>query len=117
MSDRNDEERVAGVGDTGQSVVPGSECSQDTESTTGSKASDVSMLEVRDTEHQERKIEGEEEEEKGNGRAQRAKEQDEGKDEPALNKSQSSVLNVSEAGCSPSDRSQRRHRMRCPRRR
>lgn len=99
MSDRNDEERVAGIGDTGQSVVPGSEGSKNTESTTGSKASNVSMLEVRDTKHKERKIEGEEEEEEGNSRAQRAEEQDEGKDKPALDKSQSSVQDVAKAGC------------------
>ena len=69
MSDGNDEERVAGIGDTGQSVVPGSECSEDTESTTGSETSDVSVLEVRDTKHEEGKIEGEEEEEEGDSRA------------------------------------------------
>jgi len=98
VSDRDDEERVAGVGNTGQSVVPGSECSKHTESTTSSEASDVSVLKVRNTEHKERKIEGEEEEEEGNGRAQRANEQDEGKDEPALIRSQLSVLSVSRVG-------------------
>jgi hypothetical protein len=49
VSNRDDEERVAAVGNTGQSVVPGGKSSEHTESTTSSKAGNVSVLKVADS--------------------------------------------------------------------
>lgn len=84
----DEEERVAAVGNTGKSIVPGGECGEDTKSTTSSDASNVGassiMLEVTDTQHEEGEIKSEEEEEKGNGRTKCADEEEEGEDKPAL---------------------------------
>lgn len=84
VGDGNDEERVAGVGNTGKGVVPGGESSEDTESTTSSEEGDVSVVEVRETQAEEGKVECEEEEEESDSRAQSADEKEEGEDEPAL---------------------------------
>lgn len=108
MGDGDDEEGVAGVGDTGQSVVPGDEVLErmnremqngenvnipsnkggdDTESAAGLQASGVgsasaTVLEVGNAEHEEGKVKAEEEQEEGDGRAQGADHHEEGEDEP-----------------------------------
>jgi hypothetical protein len=46
VSDGNDEEGVAGVGNTGKGIVPGGESSDDTESTSSSEKGNVSVVEV-----------------------------------------------------------------------
>jgi len=60
VCDGNDEEGVAAVGNTGKSVVPGGKGSKHTEGTASSEAGNVTVLKVRDTEHEECEIESEE---------------------------------------------------------
>lgn len=88
VGNRDDEEAVAGVGDTGQGVVPGSEGGQETEETAGLLDLEVGETvlgaQVRDTEEQEGQIQEEEEQEEGDGGLEGAQDQDEGEDEPAL---------------------------------
>lgn len=84
MSDWDDEEGVAAVGDTGKGVVPSGEGSEDTKGTTGSDAGGVLAVKVSDTEHQEGQVQSEEEEEKSDGGAESADEEEEGEDEPSL---------------------------------
>jgi len=84
----NDEERVASIGDTGQSVVPGSKCSKDAECATRFDAAGVGVTagvaEVADAEEEEGQVQSEEEEEEGHSGFEGADQEDEGKDEPAL---------------------------------
>ena len=88
VGDRNDEEAVAGVGDTSQGVVPSCESSQETEHTTCLRDLGVGRvaisLQVGNTEQQEGDVQEEEEQEEGDGRLQCAEEQDGGEDEPSL---------------------------------
>lgn len=75
------------IGDTSQGVVPGHEGSEQSEPTTSLDDigvwSSIGGLEVTNTEEEEGQIQEEEEEEECDSRAERANEQDEGKDEPA----------------------------------
>lgn len=88
MSNRNDEEAVARVRDTSESVVPGQECGEKSEETPcfddalGWSATGV--LEEANAEKEEGHVEGEEEEEESDGGLQGADKEDRGKDEPAL---------------------------------
>lgn len=84
VSNWDDEEGVAAVGDTGKGVVPGGKGSDDTKGTTGSDAAGVLAVEVSDTEHQEGEVQSEEEEEESDGGAESADEEEEGEDEPSL---------------------------------
>lgn len=88
MGDGDDEEAVAGVGDTGQGVVPGGEGGQETEETAGLLDLEVGETvlgeQVGDTQEQEGQIQEEEQQEEGDGRLEGAQDQDEGEDEPAL---------------------------------
>lgn len=88
VGDGDDEEAVGAVQDTGQSVVPSSEGSQQTEETTSlldlGVGGAVHALEVGDTQQQEGQVQEEEEQEEGHGRAQGAEDHEGGEDEPAL---------------------------------
>lgn len=89
MSNRDDEEAVAVVGQTGEGVVPGGEGGEETEETTSHKHGLVGLvlgvtLDVSDTEHEEAQVEEEEQREEGDGGAEGAEEQDGGEDEPSL---------------------------------
>jgi hypothetical protein len=75
------------------------------------------MKEVRDTKEEEGEIESKEEEEEGDGGAERANEQEEGENEPALIRSQSVVLKNLTVMYLPSSRNQRRRRIEYPRKR
>ncbi len=88
VSDRNDEEAVGSIGDTGQSVVPGSKGGEDAKCPAGAGAAwawgAVDRTQISDTQEKEGEVEHEEEEEEGNGRFQGADQEKEGEDEPAL---------------------------------
>jgi hypothetical protein len=107
VGNRDDEERVAGVGDTGEGVVPvgtisllglcdttaqsnvpSQECCKNTKGTSSLDEAGVwctrAILQVTDAEHEEGHVKGEEEQEEGDGRPQCADQQDCGEDEPAL---------------------------------
>lgn len=88
VSNRDDEEAVAGVGNTGQGIVPGQESSEKgkeaacLDDASGGRA--ISANKVANTEQEESHVQGEEEREESHGRAEGADQQDEGEDEPAL---------------------------------
>lgn len=89
VSNRHDEEAVAVVGQTSQSVIPSGKGSQETEETTrhddglvGSTGGGVA-LDVTDTEQEEGQVQEEEKQEEGHGGTEGAEEQDGGEDEPA----------------------------------
>lgn len=89
VSNRDDEEAVAVVGKTGESVVPGGESGQETEETTGHLDGLVGLtrgvtLDVANTEQEESQVQEEEQEEEGDSGAEGAEEQDGGEDEPTL---------------------------------
>jgi hypothetical protein len=88
VDDREDEEAVAGVGDTRKSVVPSGESSQETEHTTSlgnlGVGGGASTLQVGNTEQEEGQVQEKEEQEEGDGRLQGADDQDSGEDEPTL---------------------------------
>lgn len=89
MSNRDDEEAVAVVGQTGEGVVPGGEGGEETEETTGHEHGLVGLvlgvtLDVSDTEQEEAQVEEEEQQEEGDGGAEGAEEQDGGENEPSL---------------------------------
>lgn len=88
MRNRNDEEAVARVRDTGECVVPGEEGSEESKVATSLDAGRVGRatrrMKVADAEQEERHVEGEEEQEERNGRLERADEEDCGEDEPSL---------------------------------
>lgn len=88
MSNRNDEEAVAGIGNTGQGIVPGHESSEKGKETASlddaGGGGAVSANKVADTEQEEGQVQGEEEGEEGHGGAEGADQQDSGEDEPAL---------------------------------
>lgn len=92
MGHRDDEEGVAAVCDTGQGVVPGNECSKNAKDATsldaGSVGSSGVVLQVSNAKHQECHVKSEEEGEEGDSRAERADQQQKGKDEPALSNGQ-----------------------------
>ena len=72
MSNRDDEEAVAVVGKTGESVVPGGESSQETDETTSHldllvRVTLSIVVEVGNTQQQEGQIKGEEQGEECNG--------------------------------------------------
>lgn len=100
VSNWDDEEGVAGVGDTSKSVVPSGEGSQETKDTTSLDETGMSVLgvvedEVADREEEEGHVEEEEEQEEGDGRAQGADQQDGGEDKPSGQEETDSVLKVS----------------------
>lgn len=89
MSDRDDEEAVAGVGNTGQGVVPGNEGREEAEETARLDKVGVWMAlgvveEISDTEHEEGDLEEEEQQEEGHCGPESAEEDDGVEDEPAL---------------------------------
>lgn len=88
MSNRNDEEAVAGIGNTGQGIVPGQESSENGKDASclddAGSGGAVSADKVADTEQEEGQVQGEEEREEGHGGAEGADQQDGGEDEPAL---------------------------------
>lgn len=89
MSNRDDEEAVAAVGNTSKGVVPSGECSQETEETTCLNDGSVGLasrvpLQVTNTKQQEGQVQEQEEAEEGDSGSQSAEQQDGGKDEPAL---------------------------------
>lgn len=80
---------VAVVRNTSQRVVPGQESSQETKEATSLDDGWVGLalgvpVEVTDAEQEESKIEGEEEQEEGDCRPERADEEDGSEDEPTL---------------------------------
>ena len=100
MGNWDDEEGVAGVGNTGESVVPSDEGSKESEDTTSLDESDVSSSstiqdEVSDGQHEEGHVEEEEEQEEGNGRAECADEEKGGEDEPSSQEESDSVVEIS----------------------
>jgi len=89
VSNRDDEEAVAVVGQTGEGVVPGGEGGEETEEATGHEDRLVGLvlgvtLDVTDTEQEEAQVEEEEQQEESDSGAEGAEEQDGGEDEPAL---------------------------------
>lgn len=89
MSDGDDEEAVAGVGETGQRVVPGQEGGEQRKESTGLHDASGGGTggvpdQVGDTQQQEGEVQREEQGEEGDGRLERAEQQQEGEDEPAL---------------------------------
>lgn len=88
MGDRDDEEAVAGIGDTGKSVVPSGEGGEETEEATSLQDLGVGGAvlgeQVGDTQKQEGQVQEEEQEEESDCRLQGADDQDKGEDEPAL---------------------------------
>lgn len=99
VSDGDDEEAVAGVGDTGKGVVPGSESGQETEQTTcllnlGVGHVAGATLEVTNAEQQEGQVQEEEEQEECDGRFEGAEEHDGGEDEPSLDCELAAALKV-----------------------
>lgn len=91
MGNRDDEEAVAGVGNTGQSIVPREEGSQQSEEATRlhdrSIGSSTVMPEVADSEQQEGQIQREEKREERHGGLQGAQQEHEGENKPALESS------------------------------
>lgn len=87
VSNGNDEEAVAVIGQTSESVVPSGERSQEAEETTslddGGSGGAISANQVANTQQQEGDVQEEEQQEEGNGRAEGAEQQDGGEDEPA----------------------------------
>lgn len=71
VDDREDEEAVASIGDTGQSIVPSGECSEETEESTSLLDLDVgtvtAALQVSDTQQEEGQVQEEEEQEESDG--------------------------------------------------
>lgn len=72
MSDGDDEEAVASIGDTSEGIVPSGESSQETEETSGLLDIGVGVtvgtaLQVGDTEQEEGQVQGEEQQEEGDG--------------------------------------------------
>lgn len=97
MSNRDDEEAVAAVGNTGQGVVPSGECSQETEETTCLDDGGVGLasrvpLQVTNTKQQEGQVQEQEEAEEGDSGSQSAEQQDGGENEPALRRIVSAAL-------------------------
>ena len=89
MSDGDDEEAVASIGDTSEGIVPGSESSQETEQTTGLLDVGVGVavrtaLQVGNTKQEEGQVQGEEEHEEGDGGLEGAEQHDGGENKPAL---------------------------------
>ncbi len=88
MGDRDDEEAVRGIGNTGEGVVPGQERCENAEGATSTSEADrrraIVENQVAQTQEEEGEVQGEEQEEEGHGGLQRADEKDEGEDEPAL---------------------------------
>lgn len=89
VSNGDNEEAVASVGDTGEGIVPGGEGSQETEQTTslldiGIGGTISTLLQVSDTEQEEGQVQEEEQQEEGDGRFEGANQHDGGKDEPTL---------------------------------
>ena len=84
----HNEKAVRCIGNTSEGIVPCQEGSEKSKIATCLVAAFVwscrSVLEIPDRKQQEGHIEGEEEEEEGHGRFQRANEQNEREDEPAL---------------------------------
>ena len=78
VSDRDDEEGVAAVGNTSQGIVPGEESGEETKDTTGlderARWGCAVILQVTNAKQKEGKVEREEETEEGDGRAQCAHE-------------------------------------------
>ena len=91
MQYRHNEEAVARVRNASQRIIPSRKCRKDTKSTTRTQAANLrslrGVLKVGNAQHKESHIEGEEQEEEGDGRFQGAEEQDESEDEPTLEKS------------------------------
>lgn len=92
MGDRNDEEGVGRVGNTGESIVPGQEGGDDAKGAAGAQAARAGRavlgLQVGDAQEEEGQVEGEKEQEEGDGGLERAEEEDRGEDEPALQKTE-----------------------------
>ena len=89
VSDGNDEEAIAVISKTSEGVVPGGEGSHETEEATGHlnvlvRVAVGTALQVADTEQEEGQVQGEEQEEEGDGRLEGAEQHDGGEDEPAL---------------------------------
>lgn len=91
VSNGNDEEAVAGIGNTGQGIIPGQESSEKGKEAAclddvgGGGA--ISANKVANTKQEEGHVQGEEEGEESHGGAEGAEQQDESEDEPALVKS------------------------------
>lgn len=87
VSNGDDEEAVAVISQTSESVVPSGERSQEAEETTslddGGGGGAISANQVANTQQQEGDVQEEEQQEEGNGRAEGAEQQDGGEDEPA----------------------------------
>lgn len=88
MGDRDDEEAVAGIGDTGKSVVPSGEGGEETKEATSLQDLGIGLAvrgeQVGDTQKQEGQVQEEEQKEERDCRLQGADDQDKGEDEPAL---------------------------------
>lgn len=89
VSDRDDEEAVASIGDTSEGIIPCRESSQETEETTGLLDVGVGVavrtaLQVGNTEQEEGQVQGEEQQEEGDGGLEGAEQHDGSEDEPAL---------------------------------
>lgn len=92
VDDRDNEEAVGCVGNTGQGIVPGHESCNDAKGTSGPSETGVRRAifqdQVRTSQEEECQVQGEEEEEEGDGGLQGADKEEEGEDEPALKISQ-----------------------------
>lgn len=86
--DWNDKEAVCIICNAGQRVVPCEECREEAEVTSCFVASRVWTgsrgIEISNTEQKKGKVQGEEEEEEGEGRLERAEKENGGEDEPTL---------------------------------
>ena len=88
VEDWDDEEAVRGVGNTCEGVVPGQESRENTEGATSPAKTNVRRTilenEIVKSKHEEGQIQCKEQEEEGHSRLERADEEEEGEDEPAL---------------------------------
>lgn len=89
VSNGDNEEAVAIIGDTGQGVVPRRKGGKQTKQTSSLLDVEIGLvvsttLQIGDTEEQESQVQEEEEEEERDGRFEGAEQHDGGEDEPAL---------------------------------
>lgn len=104
VSNGDDEEAVASIGDTSQGVIPGRKGRKQTKQTSSLLDVDIGLvvsatLQVGDTEKQESQVQEEEEEEESNGRFECAEQHDGREDEPALLENQPMSQQSTQIAC------------------
>jgi hypothetical protein len=88
MCHRDDEEAVARIRNTRQGIIPREERSEESEVAASLDAASIGafgiVMQVADTQQEEGHVQGEKEEEEGDGRFERAEKEDRCEDEPSL---------------------------------